>query len=84
MTSTVGNHNHSYTNWGTINVSVPAGAIGVAAGPNTVNTGNDGSHSHTLTIDGNGSHAHNVTVGSTGGTETRPNSIIGLACIRYQ
>ena len=84
VTSSVGNHNHSYTTWGTINLNVPAGAVPVAAGPTTVNTGNDGAHSHTLTIDGNGSHAHNVTVGSTGGTETRPNSIIGLACIRYQ
>jgi len=43
-----------------------------------------------ITINAAGAHTHNVsgtaaaqTIGSTGGSETRPESLVGLLCIRY-
>ena len=58
-------------------------------------TSEDGSHSHTVTVAGVGDHSHAITVASvvdhshaitvgySGGTETRPQNIAFLACIKY-
>jgi microcystin-dependent protein len=84
VTTTNGNHNHDYTRFSVaVGNQWPAGS-GWGFTSASVSTSTDGNHSHTLSIDGNGSHGHNVTVNAAGGTETRPNSLQGLALIRYQ
>lgn len=40
-------------------------------------------HSHTVSVAGVADHSHAITVGYTGGTETRPQNIAFLACIKY-
>jgi microcystin-dependent protein len=78
-----GNHNHDISR--TTSLVPGSGAQGgaqVSANNVSGSTTTDGAHAHTLSINGDGSHAHNITVGYTGGSETRPNSLQGIACIR--
>lgn len=42
-----------------------------------------GAHAHNITINAVGDHLHAITVGYFGGTETRPQNIAFLACIKY-
>ena len=79
-------HNHDYTDQH-YGVNPPAalnGGTSVGLVSQNKTTSTDGAHTHTLSIDFNGSHSHGITVNATGGAETRPDSIMGIACIRYQ
>lgn len=40
-------------------------------------------HSHSVSVAGVADHSHAITVGYAGGTETRPQNIAFLACIKY-
>lgn len=70
-----------------------AGTPGIGqgySGPDTVQqsggstvTSSAGGHSHNVTIAAGGDHSHTVTVNATGGSETRPQNIAFLACIKY-
>ncbi|WP_338580039.1 phage tail protein [Pseudomonas sp. ML2-2023-6] len=42
-----------------------------------------GAHAHNITINAVGDHSHVITVNATGGSETRPQNIAFLACIKY-
>jgi microcystin-dependent protein len=42
-----------------------------------------GAHAHNITINAVGDHSHAITINATGGTETRPQNIAFLACIKY-
>jgi microcystin-dependent protein len=85
VTTSNGAHNHDVTSFPNIGAGNEwAVSSGWARNLITKSTTTDGAHTHNLSIDGNGSHAHNVTVSAAGGIETRPNTIVGLACIRYQ
>lgn len=42
-----------------------------------------GDHSHTLSINNAGNHSHSLTINNTGGSETRPQNIALLYCIKY-
>ena len=42
-----------------------------------------GEHAHNITINAVGDHSHVITVNATGGSETRPQNIAFLACIKY-
>jgi Phage Tail Collar Domain len=41
-------------------------------------------HAHTISADGTHSHTITVTVNATGGTETRPATVVALGIVRYQ
>lgn len=84
FTDTVVNHTHNFTDYGFGPVQSGFG-IQAALQINsfTSATAGAGGHSHAVTTTG-GSHTHAFTTEATGGDETRPNSIVGLPCIRYQ
>ena len=42
-----------------------------------------GAHAHNITINAVGDHLHAITINATGGSETRPQNIAFLACIKY-
>jgi microcystin-dependent protein len=87
VTTTNGNHNHDMATNVVTSLIAAAGIQGGAnlnIGLSKPSTTTDGNHAHTLSIDGNGSHSHNISVAANGNIETRPNSIVGLSCIRYQ
>lgn len=81
--ASAGNHSHSYyTGRGekTTNSGYPANAEH-SQRVQTLSTNAAGAHTHSM--DTAGAHSHTVTVGNTGGAETRPNSMVGLLCIKY-
>jgi microcystin-dependent protein len=78
-TNATGNHNHSYTraqvNTTTYALGGPTNTTSYNGGADSVNTGSDGSHSHSVTgsTDTHGGHAHSVTVESAGGGSSHNN-----------
>lgn len=82
--STDGAHAHTFT--GPIpSVGGPGGAAGFFFNSGTFNTDTSGPHTHTATVSETPAGGGSVsgTVSATGGTETRPNSIVLLPIIRY-
>lgn len=53
------------------------------AGAHDKLTSENGVHSHIVAVAGVADHTHAITVGFFGGTETRPQNIAFLACIKY-
>jgi microcystin-dependent protein len=75
-------HNVSLAADGTHNHTGTSDAAGTHQHVLTIST--VAAHSHTLTTTTQAAHAHTITVNATGGTETRPATIVKLACIRFQ
>lgn len=82
-TSTEGGHTHTYTDHGGASAGGFGGTYAFLGNAYGATTSSSGSHSHSITLTG-GSHTHTFTTNATGSDETRPNSIVGLPCIRYQ
>ena len=62
----------------------PRNPINGTDAPNVAtSTTSAGAHAHNITVNAVGDHLHAITVGYFGGTETRPQNIAFLACIKY-
>ena len=79
----VGNHDHTVTVDGIGDHNHAITVAGVGDHNHVITVGNVADHSHAITVAGVGDHAHAITVGYAGGTETRPQNIAFLACIKY-
>jgi microcystin-dependent protein len=79
-----GTHNHSYSTPGA-SVGSPGGTAGFFFGSGTGLTASAPDHTHTTTVSETPAGGGSVTgtIAATGGTETRPNSIVTLAIIRF-
>lgn len=69
-TGGAGNHSHTFT------------TSTVAAHQHTVTTNTVAGHTHTITVNSGGAHTPAGTNSSTGGTETRPDNVALLFCIK--
>jgi phage-related tail fiber protein len=87
-TSGVGDHQH-VSPWGENDANGPWGNYGAnMEGSKSTDYDNQwrltspaGAHDHTIPTDG--AHSHNIKITSTGDSETRPNNLAMLACIRF-
>jgi phage-related tail fiber protein len=87
-TSGVGDHQH-VSPWGEADSNGPWGNYGNnLEGSHSTDFDNQwrltspaGAHDHTISSDA--AHVHNIKVASTGGSETRPNNLAMLACIKF-
>ena len=95
VTSSNGNHNHSYDDaWGYANSddsldNTVSGGIASFIQPDHADdrsygsTASAGAHTHSINSAGS-NHTHSISVAnSSGGTETRPRNVALLACIKY-
>jgi microcystin-dependent protein len=83
-TDSGGSHNHDYTRYQEqlgMDGS-QTGTAGIWRLSSTVSTSTDGSHTHNIPM--SSAHSHTITVNSTGGTETRPATLVALGIVRYQ
>ena len=81
-TDTTGEHTHKYGGSG----AVGAGSINNWLPPSNSggqSTTEAGAHSHSINLDNAGNHSHTLIINSTGGSETRPQNIALLYCIKY-
>lgn len=79
-TNTTGDHSHSDTGR---SLGDADGSPGGQGWSGSHQTGPAGAHSHSLSINNNGNHSHTLNINSTGGSETRPQNIALLYCIKY-
>jgi hypothetical protein len=80
--SAVGDHSHSISSDGAHNHNITVNA----ASDHAHAISSDGDHAHAIPTDGSHSHglslALSTSIGSTGGSETRPECAVVIACIR--
>jgi microcystin-dependent protein len=84
--SSIGDHTHTYSR-PIPSVSSPGGTPGFFYQESSAySTDPAGGHTHSATVTETPAGAGSISgsIGSTGGTETRPASIVVLTCIRYQ
>jgi microcystin-dependent protein len=80
-TGAAGSHSHTYdTATGT---GGAAGSGNLLRLPVEGTTSTAADHTHTISLSGGG-HTHTFTTDATGGTETRPKTLVAMALIRYQ
>lgn len=80
-----GDHTHTYNGIvatvGTV-FALTSGA-GFTAASGATSGGQSATHNHSLVTTSDGNHTHNFDTGDSGGTETRPESISVMWCIKY-